>query len=105
MYELVPLDRLPAGQVAEIVRLEGRPEHVKRLQEMGLRQGMTVEVLRPGKPCIVRVGSNRLCLRQDSRLSVLVRILQTASNGRPVELQQNDKATSKLESKQLPTTV
>ena len=72
MFELIPLDCLPAGASAKVGRLEGRPEHVKRLEEMGLRQGMTLEVVRPGRPCIVRIGCNRLCLRQDTRLCVFV---------------------------------
>jgi ferrous iron transport protein A len=71
--DLVPLDRLAAGRCAEIDRFEGCPEHIHRLEEMGLRRGTTVEVVRCGRPCILRVGGNRVCFRRSDLLSVLVR--------------------------------
>ncbi len=73
MYELIPLDRLPPGRAAEIDHLVGQPAQVRRLEEMGLRKGATVEVVRCGQPCIVRAGGNRLCFRCSEVLGVLVR--------------------------------
>ena len=72
VYELIPLADLQPGQIAEIGRLEGRPEHIKRLEELGLRTGKPVEVLRCGRTCIIKVGCHRLCLRQDDRMRVYV---------------------------------
>lgn len=40
--------------------------------EFGFRGGATVEMLRSGNPCIVRLAGNKVCLRSDERLSVLV---------------------------------
>lgn len=72
--ELVPLDGLRPGQWARVDQLEGCPEHVRRLEEMGLRAGMLVQMLRQGRPCIVRAGGNRLCFRCSKRLGVWVRL-------------------------------
>ena len=76
--DLIPLDRVPPGQRVLIARLVGCPEHVRRLEEMGLRHGMVVQVVRRGRPCIVRVGGNRLCFRCSELLGVLVRGCQVA---------------------------
>jgi Fe2+ transport system protein FeoA len=71
--ELLPLHLLPQGQVAEIDQLVGKPDHVHRLHELGLRSGVIVEMVQPGSPCIVRLGGQRLCFRQTEALGVLVR--------------------------------
>ena len=77
---LISLDRLATGQTGRIERLVGCPEHVRRLEEMGLRPGITVRVLRCGKPCIIRVSGNRLCFRCSDSLGVLVRSHQVAGS-------------------------
>jgi ferrous iron transport protein A len=68
----IPLHRLSAGQSAQIVDILGHPDHVHRLMEFGLRGGMKIEMFRPGNPCIIRLAGNKICLRSDDRLSVLV---------------------------------
>ncbi|MBM4089040.1 MAG: ferrous iron transport protein A [Planctomycetes bacterium] len=83
VYELIPLDCVLPGRTAEVEQLVGCAEHVRRLEEMGVRRGTVVEVLRCGKPCIVRVGCNRLCFRCSDLLSVLVR--DTHTGGSPSE--------------------
>jgi len=105
VFELIPLDCLEAGQVAEVERLEGRPEHVKRLEEMGLRHGMTVKVMRPGRPCIVRVGCNRLCLRQDTRLCVFVKAWDPAGPAAPKNAVSDTKLATNTSTQSTPSTV
>lgn len=78
MYDQIPLHLLLPGQQAEIFQLVGSVEQVHRLEEMGLRQGASVEMLQSGTPCIVRIGGNKLCFRQSEALSVLVRMIQVA---------------------------
>lgn len=73
MKELIPLNHLVAGQEAEVGQLEGRPEQVHRLEELGLRGGTTIEMVQPGSPCIVRLGTQKLCFRSGEMLGVLVR--------------------------------
>jgi Fe2+ transport system protein FeoA len=75
----IPLDSLPPGRTAEISQLAGCPEHVQRLEEMGLREGTLVEMLRHGRPCIIRVAGYKLCFRRSDELSVKVRTLEIAS--------------------------
>jgi len=72
MPQLTSLRRLPVGRSARVSRIVGLPWHVHRLEEFGLRDGTTVEMFRQGNPCIVRVGGNKVCLRTDDRLDVLV---------------------------------
>ncbi len=75
----IPLDCLPPGRTAEISQLAGCPEHVQRLQEMGLREGTLVKMVRHGRPCIIRVGGYKLCFRRSDELSVQVRTQDMAT--------------------------
>ena len=74
MDHLVPLRSLGAGQAAEIGQITGDPQQVHRLQELGVRHGTTVEMIRPGSPCIIRMAGQKLCFRQNSAVNVLVRL-------------------------------
>jgi ferrous iron transport protein A len=69
---LVPLELLRTGERGRIAELEGSPEFVHRLQEMGLREGALVEMLQPGSPCILAVDQHRFSLRIDEVATVLV---------------------------------
>jgi ferrous iron transport protein A len=75
LYESdVPLRSLRSGAKGTITVIAGPPDSVHRLEEMGFRRGLAIEVIRSGSPCIVRIdGRHRLCVRDDSLASVLVR--------------------------------
>ena len=74
MHELLPLHQLDRGESAEIDQLSGRAEYVHRLEELGLRCGVRVEMVQPGSPCIIRVaGDQRLCFRDTKTLGIFVR--------------------------------
>jgi ferrous iron transport protein A len=68
----IPLNQLPAGQAAFIRCIEGHPDHIHRLEEIGLRGGARIEMFRPGNPCIIRLAGNKICLRSDDLLHVIV---------------------------------
>jgi ferrous iron transport protein A len=70
--KVIPLRHLPAGRCAKIAEVVGHPDHVHRLDEFGLRGGTMIEMFRPGNPCIIRLAGNKVCLRADDLLSVLV---------------------------------
>lgn len=72
-YDLVPLGHLSAGRKAVIAAVLGGAEHVHRLHELGLHNGAAVEMVRTGSPCILRLGSQKLCFRPDEMVSVLVK--------------------------------
>ncbi|HIN94364.1 MAG TPA: hypothetical protein EYN03_01865, partial [Planctomycetes bacterium] len=68
----IPLHLLQPGQSGHVEQLTGAPDVVKRLEEMGLREGMEVEMIQPGSPCIVRLGDTRLCFRETEVIHVMV---------------------------------
>jgi len=54
------LGSLRGGDVATIAGVDSSQLAAKRLADMGFIPGVQVEMLRPGKPCLVRV--NGICL-------------------------------------------
>ena len=79
--DLIPLERLAAGQVARVDQLLGSADDLHRLQEMGLQPGVTVEMVQPGSPCIVRIGGSKLCLRDANLFQVLVQPVAAVRKG------------------------
>ena len=73
MHDLIPLSLLAPGQSAHVGCVSGKPEAVHRLEELGLRGGAAVEMVQCGSPCIIRLAGQKLCLRADELLNVLVR--------------------------------
>ena len=73
VYPSLPLASLLAGQIAHVEEILGLAEHVHRLQELGLRPGVQIEMVEAGSPCIIRLGGQKLCFRADDATSVLVR--------------------------------
>ena len=71
---LVPLDLMKAGESASIVELTGDSSTVHRLQEMGLRTGAVIRMLKPGAPCVVALDGKRLSLRLNGLLDILVAV-------------------------------
>ena len=74
MDDLMPMTMLQSGQVAEIGDLFGLPEMVQRLEELGIRRGVPVEMVQPGNPCIVRVAGSKFCFREGEIARVFVRV-------------------------------
>lgn len=74
MPQVVPLDLMSVGEVGRIVDVAGDEPLVRRLAEMGLRVGARVRMQQTGRPCIVAVGDQRLSLRGDDELTILVQI-------------------------------
>ncbi len=78
MHDVMPLGCLAAGARGEIAGVIGRPEYVHRLREMGLRDGVRIEIVQSGSPCILRVDGHRLCFRDCETMGVLVRTTAAA---------------------------
>jgi ferrous iron transport protein A len=72
VHQMIPLSALRPGEVAEVCQIVGQADQVRRLQELGLCDGARLEMIRSGSPCIVRLGTSRLCLRDVRSLRVLV---------------------------------
>lgn len=73
IHDSIPLTLLHAGECALVDQILGQADVVHRLQELGLRGGASVEMVQAGSPCIIRLSGNKLCLRADELVSVLVR--------------------------------
>ncbi len=73
MNDSIPLQCLEVGTSGAVTAVVGNGDLVHRLDEIGLRQGAEVQMVQSGRPCIVRVNGQRLCLRADELLRVLVR--------------------------------
>lgn len=68
----IPLQKLRAGQPADISCVTGNPQDVARLAEMGLRCGTRVSVVRGGNTCILQLEGHRMCVRPSKELMILV---------------------------------
>ncbi|MFL6544685.1 MAG: ferrous iron transport protein A [Candidatus Udaeobacter sp.] len=78
MRDFISLSALRPGQVAEIGEVVGPRGHIRRLQELGLRAGALLQMIRCGSPCILRVDGSTLCFRDDDSLRLMVRARTTA---------------------------
>lgn len=74
MLDLIPLIHMSTGTSAEIGQLVGHPHDVHRLEELGMRSGAKIEMLRGGSPCIIRLAESKFCFRPSEAMGVLVRI-------------------------------
>ncbi len=72
MNNLIPLCTLPPGQQAEVHTVLGQTSHVRRLDELGIRDGAQLEMVRHGSPCIVQLDGSKLCFRDGELLQVMV---------------------------------
>jgi Fe2+ transport system protein FeoA len=70
--DLIPLAKLPPRRCAEVYEVSGPAELVRHLAELGIYSGAQLQMVRPGKACILRVAGSRLCVRGDELLQVLV---------------------------------
>ena len=71
---VVPLEMMSTGEHGTVCTLDGAPEFVVRLEEMGLREGVLVRMVRSGSPCILAVNDHRFSLRIDDCATVLVEV-------------------------------
>jgi Fe2+ transport system protein FeoA len=78
MHDLIPLAALRRGESAEVCELVGSPERIRRLEELGLRHGVRLDMLRQGSPCIFRIDGTTMCFRHEELVSVMVRLRMSA---------------------------
>ncbi len=78
MHDVIALHLLGSGQKATIEQLMGCPEEIRRLEELGLSHGATIQMVKPGRPCIIRLSGSKLCFRHNEAFHVLVRAGEVA---------------------------
>jgi len=66
---------LERGQCGVVEHVDGSPEFVCRMAELGLCPGRMLEVLEPGSPCCLAVGESRIVLRGEQSAAVRVSLL------------------------------
>jgi Fe2+ transport system protein FeoA len=64
---------LRRGEWGEIAFIDGAPDWIGRMAELGLRIGCRLRMLQPGSPCLLQVGGCRLCVRGDETAQIYVR--------------------------------
>ena len=74
MAIVVPLDCLAPGEEGRIENVDGSPELVTRLEEMGIRQGVGVRMVQPGSPCIIALNNHRISFRGEESAIVMVAV-------------------------------
>lgn len=74
--QTLPLEALAAGERGIVVDVDGQPELVVRLEEMGLIAGARVCMIRPGSPCILEINQHRFSLRIDGSVCVMVGVAE-----------------------------
>ncbi len=72
-HDILPLELLCPGEWADVAEVTGEPHWVGRMAELGVRTGSRVQVLRPGSPCLLKVGGARLSLRGEQAMQILVK--------------------------------
>ena len=72
LERVVPLDLMGSGEQGRVVDVGGSREMVGRLAELGISEGSDLRMVRPGQPCIVAVGDQRLSFRGETAAVVLV---------------------------------
>lgn len=77
LTELVPLELLRPGESGVIAEIDGDPQLVHRLHELGLYPDRAIAMLRTGSPCLIQLGDQRLSLRLDDAATVLVSITRS----------------------------
>ena len=74
--QTLPLELLMAGEQGVVVEIDGAPDLVVRLEEMGLHSGVRVCMVQPGSPCILEINHQRYSIRFDDSVAVLVDVVQ-----------------------------
>ena len=72
MSDIIPLNLLGSGQAGVVAHLAGPDEMVHRLKELGLREGVELQMVQTGSPCIIGLSGQRLAFRADEALVIFV---------------------------------
>lgn len=79
--EIVPLEALAENESARVVELVGPEDWCHRLEELGLRVGCLVRLIKRGEPCLLALSDQRLSLRCDPSTMVLVEPVPVSNIG------------------------
>jgi len=69
---LLPLQFASAGSHVQVRHVGGSAPAVHRLHELGLREGVAMQIVQAGTPCIVQLAGHKLAVRNEDGVMVLV---------------------------------
>lgn len=69
---MLPLDLLSPGERARVVDIDGEPELVHRLKELGIQEGTELQLVQSGNPCIIAIDNQRFSFRGENAAAILV---------------------------------
>ncbi|MCA8998778.1 MAG: ferrous iron transport protein A [Planctomycetaceae bacterium] len=72
VHELIPIDMLRVNESARIAEVHGPQPLVQRLEELGLREGTVIRLVKTGEPLLLAVNGHRLSFRADSSTMIFV---------------------------------
>ncbi len=72
MKQIIPLNAMRSGESGRVIDVCGTCPSVVRLQEIGVSVGAELRMVRQGMPCILALGTQRISLRAEDGLQVLV---------------------------------
>jgi Fe2+ transport system protein FeoA len=72
MENLLPLQIASAGSNVRVRHVGGTAQAVHRLHELGLREGVAMQIVQSGTPCIVQLAGHKLAVRNEDGVVVLV---------------------------------
>lgn len=87
MHASPTLDQIPKGQSVSVLAVEGDDPIARRLNDLGIRVGMEIEVVRRaplGDPTLFELCGYQLCLRQTESARVQVKPIVGQSVGQSV---------------------
>ncbi len=70
------LSDMRKGDAAVVDSLAASQALAKRLADMGFVRGAIVEMIRPGRPCLVRIGATCVGLGAEHQRSIIIRTSQ-----------------------------
>lgn len=71
-FPTTSLAALKRGEAGVVHQVDGSPEFVRRMAEMGICTGGLLEVIEPGSPCRLAVGTARIVLRAEQLSAIRV---------------------------------
>lgn len=74
--QIVPLALMATGESGRVCDVDGTPDVVVRLEEMGLNVGAKLTMIKTGSPCIVAVNDQRFSLRLDDSATIMVEVIR-----------------------------
>ena len=76
---VVPLDFLQAEESGLIAEVVAPGEWTHRLQELGLREGVAIRMVKPGEPCILALDGHRFSYRCDPSTMIMVELAESVA--------------------------